>query len=77
MRACVCVCVLACVRVRACVYVQTRLSLPGLEVKKLSTVSDSKQSAMIGCLQTRVCKQPNIGLYFESEDELKFYNLKA
>ena len=32
---------------------------------------------MIGCLQTRVHKQPIITLYFESENELKFYNLKA
>ena len=32
---------------------------------------------MIGCLQTCVCKQPIIALYFESETVLKFYNLKA
>ena len=32
---------------------------------------------MIGCLRTRVRKQPIIALYFESENELKFYNLKA
>ena len=32
---------------------------------------------MIGCLRTRVRKQPIIAIYFESEDELKFYNLKA
>ena len=32
---------------------------------------------MIGCLRTRVHKQPIIALYFESENELKFYNLKA
>ena len=32
---------------------------------------------MIGCLRTRVCKQPIIALYFESENELKFYNLEA
>ena len=31
---------------------------------------------MIGCLQTSVRKQ-QIELYFESENELKFYNLKA
>ena len=30
---------------------------------------------MIGCL--RVLKQPIIALYFESENELKFYNLEA
>ena len=32
---------------------------------------------MLGCLRTRVCKQPIIALYFESETVLKFYNLKA
>ena len=32
---------------------------------------------MIGCLQTHVRKQPIIALYFESENELKFYNLEA
>ena len=32
---------------------------------------------MIGCLQTRVCKQPITALYFESETVLKLYNLKA
>ena len=32
---------------------------------------------MFGCLRTRVRKQPNIALYFEFENELKFYNLKA
>ena len=32
---------------------------------------------MIGCLWTRVRKQPIIALYFESENELKLYNLKA
>ena len=32
---------------------------------------------MIGCLQTRVRKQPIIALYFESENEIKFYNLEA
>ena len=32
---------------------------------------------MIGCLLTRVCKQPIIALYFESETEFKLYNLKA
>ena len=39
--------------------------------------SKSKQSAMIGCLQTQVCKQPIISLYFELETVLKFYNLEA
>ena len=32
---------------------------------------------MIGCLQTLVRKQPIIALYFESENELKFYSLEA
>ena len=32
---------------------------------------------MIGCLWTHVRKQPIIALYFESENELKFYNLEA
>ena len=32
---------------------------------------------MIGCLWTRVRKQPIIALYFEFENELKFYNLEA
>ena len=32
---------------------------------------------MIGCLRTHVSKQPIIALYFEFENELKFYNLEA
>ena len=32
---------------------------------------------MIGCLRTRVRKQPIIALYFEPELVLKFYNLEA
>ena len=32
---------------------------------------------MIGCLRTRVRKQPIIALYFESETGLKVYNLEA
>ena len=32
---------------------------------------------MIGCLRTRVRKQPISAPYFESENELKFYNLEA
>ena len=32
---------------------------------------------MIGCLLTRVRKQPIIALYFESETVLKFYDLEA
>ena len=41
----------------------------------MSTVSNSKQSAMIGCLRARVRKQPIISLYFEFETVLKSYNL--
>ena len=32
---------------------------------------------MIGCLRTRVRKQPIITFYFEFENELKIYNLGA
>ena len=32
---------------------------------------------MIGCLKTRVRKQPIIVLYFEFEAVLKFYNLET
>ena len=32
---------------------------------------------MIGCLRTRVRKQPIIELYFESETVLKFFNPEA
>ena len=32
---------------------------------------------MIGCLRTRVRKQPIIALYFDPEPVLKFYNLQA
>ena len=32
---------------------------------------------MIGCLRTRVHKQPIIVLYLEFENELKFYNFEA
>ena len=32
---------------------------------------------MVGWLRTRVRKQPIIALYFEYENELKFYNLEA
>ena len=49
---------------------------PGPEVIKLDSSLRLKKSAMIGCLRTRVRKQPIIALYFESENELKFYNLK-
>ena len=40
-------------------------------------VSNSKLSAMVGCLRTRVRKQPIIALYFKFENEIKFYNLEA
>ena len=46
---------------------------PKLKIKR----NDWLQSAMIGCLRTRVCKQPIVALYFESKNELKFYNLEA
>ena len=32
---------------------------------------------MIGCLRTRVRKQPISVLYFEFENELMFYNLES
>ena len=32
---------------------------------------------MIGCLRTRVRKQPIIALYFDFETVFKFYNLRA
>ena len=32
---------------------------------------------MIGCLRTRVRKQPIIAIYFESENVLKFYKFEA
>ena len=32
---------------------------------------------MIGCLRTRIRKQPISTLYFEFENVLKFYNLEA
>ena len=32
---------------------------------------------MVGCLRTRVRKQPIIALYFESENELQFYNIET
>ena len=36
-----------------------------------------KQSAMIGCLRARARKQPIVALYFEFENELKFYDLRT
>ena len=32
---------------------------------------------MLGCMRTRVRKQPIIALYFEFENVLKIYNLKT
>ena len=51
--------------------------LPGLEVIKLEYSLRLKIKPMIGCLRTRVRKQPIIVLYFDSENDLKFYNLEA
>ena len=45
--------------------------MPGLKVIKLEFIFKLKKSAMIGCLRTRVRKQPIIALYFEFENELK------
>ena len=42
------------------------------KLQNSSSFSNSKQSAMIGCLWTRVRKQPIIALYFEFETVLKF-----
>ena len=62
------------------------LTQPGLEVIKLEFILKLKikcndwllaESAMIGCLWTRVRKQPTIALYFESVTVLKLYNLEA
>ena len=50
---------------------------PGLEVIKLEYKLRLKIKRNIGCLRTRVRKQPIIVLYFESENELKLYNLEA
>ena len=43
----------------------------------MSTGSNSKLSAMIGYLLTFFRKQPIIALYFEFENDSKFYNLGA
>ena len=50
---------------------------PGLEVIKLEFILRLKIKRNDCCLRTRVCKQPLIALYFESETVLKFYNLEA
>ena len=49
----------------------------GLEVIKLEFILRLTIKPMICCLRTRVRKQPIIALYFESEVELKFYNLEV
>ena len=49
----------------------------GLEVIKLEFILKLKIKRMIGCLRTRVRKQPIIALYFEFEIVLKFYMLEA
>ena len=43
----------------------------------LSSFSNSKYSAMIGCLRTRFHKQPIITLNFEFDTVLEIYNLGA
>ena len=73
----------AIVSIRYCLHVGKRgssgkdlfLTRPGPEVTKLEFILRLKKSPMIGCLRTRVRKQPIIVLYFESETVLKFYNL--
>ena len=45
--------------------------MPDPEVIKLEYSLKLKISAMIGCLRTRVRKQPIIALCFEFENELK------
>ena len=55
----------------------TLLLITGLEDQFRGSVSFSKWSALIGCLRTHVRKQPIIALYYEFENELKFYNLEA
>ena len=50
---------------------------PGLQVIKLEYSLRLEINRNDWWLRTRVRKQPNIVLYFESENELKFYNLEA
>ena len=50
---------------------------PGLKVIKPEYSLRLKINPIIGCLWTHVHKQPIIALYFDSKNELKFYNLKA
>ena len=51
------------------------VTFPGLDVIKLEYSLRLKIKHNDGCLRVR--KQPIIALYFESENELKFYNLEA
>ena len=51
---------------------------PGLEIIKhefILRLRIKHNDWLLAC--GRVCKQPIIALYFESENELKFYNLEA
>ena len=50
---------------------------PGLEVIKLEYILRLKIKRNDWLLAARVRKQPIIALYFESENDLKFYNLEA
>ena len=50
---------------------------PGLQVIKLEYSLGLKINSNDWWLRTCVRKQPIIVLYFESEDELKLYNLEA
>ena len=52
-------------------------TLSCLEVINLEFILRLKISAMIGCLWTRVRKQPITALYCESETVLEFYHLDA
>ena len=60
-----------------CVTRSIFLATPGPEVIELEYSLRLKIRHMIGCLRTRVRKQPIIALYIESENLLKFYNLEA
>ena len=53
------------------------LDKSGREFIKLEFILKLKKKHNDFCLQTRVCKQPIIALYFEFENELKFYSLEA
>ena len=53
------------------------MQCPGLEVIKPEYSLRFKIKHNDWLLATRFRKQPIIALYFESENEIKFYNLKA